>query len=129
MMLILFKIIFTFIVNLTTGTKQFKRLSFKIFTITLILAFQGCSLIHPVPNDKDALSAIRTLMGDDLFHLPDNFIVSEVNVISCKWQESPPGHVCNVNLISAEMPLLGAIKVPMQLRFVKKKDHWKAFIL
>lgn len=128
-MLILFKITFAFVVSLITVAKKLKRICSKIFTITLIFAFQGCSLIHPAPNDKDALSAIRTLMGDDLFHLPDNFIVSEVNVISCKWQESPQGHVCNVNLISAEMPLLGAIKVPMQLRFVKKEDHWKAFIL
>jgi len=118
-----------FVLDRTSVLKQFKRVNLKACTLVVVFALQGCGLIHTAPNDKDALGAIRSLMGYDLFHLPENFIVSEVKVLSCKWQESPQGHICDVNLISTEMPLLGAIKLPMQLRFVKKENQWKAFIL
>jgi hypothetical protein len=97
--------------------------------MALVLAGSGCHLLNPAPNDADALVAVRGIMGEAGISLPQNFQLSNVHIVSCVWQESPDGHVCNVTVVSTELPIIGAVSLPMSFRFAKREGSWKAFIL
>ena len=95
----------------------------------LTFAVSGCQLVNSAPNDGDALVAVRGMMGEAGLQLPQSFQLNNVHIVSCVWQESPDGHVCNVTLVSTELPIIGAASLPMSLRFTKREGRWKAFIL
>ena len=96
--------------------------------LVLTLALGGCKLVNIAPNDADALVAVRGVMGDAGVALPPGFQLANVHVVSCVWQESPEGHLCNITLVSPELPIVGAVSVPMRFRFAKREGRWKAFV-
>ena len=98
--------------------------------LAVVTVLAGCSLLNPAPTNSEALEAVRG-MGDELFgasQLPPGFRLASVVVQQCVKQENPEGHVCDVKLISAEIPVIGAISLPMNLRFAKRDGRWKAFL-
>lgn len=97
--------------------------------LALVVAGSGCQLLNPAPSDADALVAVRGIMGEAGVQLPQSFQLSNVHILSCVRQESPDGHMCNVTLVSTELPIIGAVSLPMSFRFTKREGRWKAFIL
>lgn len=97
--------------------------------VAVALAVSACQLLNFAPDDKDALVAVRGVMGDVGLPLPQSFQLSAVHIVSCVWQETPDGHLCNVTLVSTELPIIGAVSLPMRFRFAKREGRWKAFIL
>lgn len=114
--------------QLAASRRVMRRLA-QCALIALTFAVSGCRLVNPAPNDGDALVAVRGVIGEAGVQLPQSFQLSNVHIVSCVWQESPDGHVCNVTLVSTELPILGAISLPMSFRFTKREGRWKAFIL
>ena len=102
-----------------------------LFVILLFsLASLSCGQINSAPSKKDAEAAIRDMIVQSLgIQLPPGCQLASVTVQACVWQESPDGHVCDVTLVSTEIPVLGAISIPMQLRFAKRGGQWKGFLL
>jgi hypothetical protein len=95
-----------------------------------ILSLVACDLLDGPPSNDDALFAVRGMMQQALAGsaMPAEFQLASVVVDQCVKQTAPEGHVCNVKLVSKEIPILGAIQIPMQLRFVKKEGKWTAFL-
>jgi hypothetical protein len=89
----------------------------------------GCHFINVAPSDADALVAVRAVMGEAGMQLPQSFQLKQVHILSCVWQDSPDGHVCNVTLVSTEIPIIGAITVPMSFRFARRDGQLKAFLM
>lgn len=102
----------------------------SLIALALLATLTGCGLLNPAPTDAEALEAVRG-MGGELFgasQLPPGFRLASVVVQACVKQESPDGHVCDVKLVSAEIPVLGAMSLPMNLRFAKREGRWQAFL-
>jgi hypothetical protein len=93
----------------------------------IVALISGCSFYHPVPNNAQAMEAITNLIGQNGLGLPAGFAPVSVTIKNCVYQEQPDGQVCDVVLISREVPILGAVSIPMQMRFAKRESHWMAF--
>ena len=97
--------------------------------LALGLWLGACSLLDPAPGPEDALSAVRGMLDQPDFRLPPSFQPASVVVKACVKQQTPEGHVCDVVLVSTEMPVLGAISLPMRLRFAQREGRWDAFLM
>lgn len=107
-----------------------KSLSRLLLVTLLGLSLVACDLLDGPPNNDDAFMAVKgmqqALLGTTA---PAEFQLAGVEVGECVKQTAPVGHVCNVKLYSQEIPILGAIQIPMQFRFVKKDGKWTAFLI
>jgi hypothetical protein len=106
---------------------QYATVSVRHLLIGTFILLSGCSLVNTAPSKDDVLVAIRNVTTQ--LNLPSGFHPANATVGSCVWQESPEGHVCDITLVSAEIPLIGAVSVPMRLRFAKRDGRWAAFLL
>lgn len=99
------------------------------YLLCAALALSSCGQINLGPSKKEAEAAVRGLIGQATgIQLPPGCQLANVTIKACVWQESPEGHVCDVTLVSQEMPVIGAISMPMRLRFAKREGRWKAFL-
>lgn len=96
--------------------------------LTVLMAVPACSLLDPPPNDAQALEALRDMGSLTGMSLPPMFSIAAVSVNQCTRQSKPDGHVCDVVLVSQELPILGVIKFPIQMRFIKRDSKWVAFL-
>lgn len=95
---------------------------------TLLAALSGCGLLPGAPNDADALQAVQGLVTESGLPLPAGFQVASAKVQDCAQQDAPEGYRCHVMLASTEIPVVGAISVPMELRFVQRDGRWHAYL-
>ena len=93
--------------------------------LTLLSA---CGVTHPAPDNAQAMEAIANLIGQNGLGLPAGFAPASVTVSNCVYQEQPDGQVCNLVLMSKELPVLGAVSIPMRMRFAKRESRWTAFL-
>lgn len=107
-------------------------MSARALTLAACIAFcpalSGCRLFNAAPNDGEALAAVRGMLGQLGAQLPAGFNLARVVVQQCVRQETPEGHLCDVTLVSTEVPVLGAISLPMRLRLAKREGQWQAFL-
>jgi len=97
--------------------------------MALALGLAGCRYVNTTPNDADALVAVRAVISEAGIQLPHSFQLERVHVVSCFWQESPDGYVCDVTLVATELPIIGAITVPMNFRFARRDGKLHAFLM
>lgn len=102
---------------------------FRIALACIAMAVAGCKNLTSPPNDAEALVAVRTMLDSTGIHLAPGFAVSGVQVHRCEYQDSPAGHVCELTLLSAEIPVLGILQLPTRMRFVRRANTWVAFLL
>jgi len=95
---------------------------------TGLITLTACGLLPGAPSDADALQAVQSLVSDTGLPLPSGFQVASAKVQDCAQQDSPEGYRCHVVLASTEIPVVGAISVPMELRFVQRDGRWRAFL-
>lgn len=90
----------------------------------------ACDVLDGPPNNEQAKAAVNAMMQQATLGVatPADFQLETVVVDQCVKQDAPAGHVCNVKLVSKEIPILGAIQIPLQLRFVKKEGNWTAYL-
>lgn len=97
-----------------------------LFALGLLV---GCS--NP-PTDEQATTAVKKLLEEGGaavgYALPAFAKIQSVKVSQCADAAPLDGQLCAVSVISEEVPLLGAMVVPVTLRFVKRSDGWKAFL-
>lgn len=99
------------------------------FLLFVSLALSGCEQVRQGPGKKDVEAAIHGMIGDATgIQLPPGYKLAMVSVKGCVWQDSPEGHVCDIVLVSSEMPVIGAISIPVRLRFAKRSGQWKGFL-
>ncbi len=123
----LFDIMFYFSSHIVL-TKYARSFAWQ-FIVLVSLTLSGCGQMNSGPNKKEAEAAIRGMIGQALgIQLPPGCQLANVTVNACVWQERPEGHVCDVTLVSTEVPVIGAISIPMRLRFAKRGDQWKGFL-
>ena len=92
----------------------------------LALLLSGCGLLAPKPSNQEAMIAVRAMLGQ--VGVPNGFVLASVTINSCVNQESPAGQLCDVTLLSTELPILGAISLPMRFRFAQRDGRWAAFL-
>ena len=109
--------------------RHFLRRAAQVSAMALVLASGGCRLVNVAPNNADALLAVRDVISEAGIPLPQSFQLKQVQVVSCVWQDSPDGHMCNVTLVSTELPIIGSISLPMSFRFARRNGQWKAFLM
>lgn len=106
-----------------------KSLNRLLFVALAGLSLVACDLLDGHPNNDEALIAVRGMQQAALgAAAPAEFQLAGVEVGECVKQTAPVGHVCNVKLYSQEIPILGAIQIPMQLRFVNTNGKWTAYL-
>lgn len=104
-----------------------KRLLGLVLGASMVLA--SCDWWHEKPSAQQAQAAIGAwAMEAGLQNLPAGFSIDKVVMSDCTWQEAPAGQLCNVVLISKAVPILGAVSVPLKLRFVQSEGTWRAFM-
>lgn len=96
--------------------------------LSVMVTLSACSLLDPPPTDAQALKAIQEMGSLSGIDLPPMFSVAGISITQCIRQSQPSGHVCEVLLLSQEIPILGVVKVPLQLRFSKRDSKWVAFL-
>lgn len=89
----------------------------------------ACGPSDAPPGNEDALNAVRHMLSQPSGAPVLAFAVAAVHVAQCVRQAEPAGYRCNVELFSAEMPVLGVVRLPMSLRFVARGGQWNAFVL
>jgi hypothetical protein len=93
------------------------------------LLLSGCS---GVPSDEEATFAVRSLLANGGkitgMALPSSLGISEVKVGDCADAKPLDGRYCAVKIVSEEVPIIGAIAIPITLRFSKRGDSWTAFL-
>jgi hypothetical protein len=97
-----------------------------------LLGLTACDLLHEKPSAQEAQVAISAWVqeaGLQSQNVPAGFQLAKIVMKDCVWQESPEGQVCSILLVSNELPILGAVSVPVQLRFAKRQGVWKAYLL
>lgn len=92
------------------------------------LGLTACGLLPGAPNDADALQAVQSLVAQTGLPLPAGFQVAGAKVQDCAKQEPIEGYRCHVMLASTDIPVVGAISVPMELRFVQRDGRWYAYL-
>lgn len=100
--------------------------------VMALLGLAACDLLHEKPSGQEAQAAISAWVqeaGLQSQNLPAGFQLAKIVMKDCAWQESPEGQVCTVLLVSNEIPILGAVSLPVQLRFAKRQGVWKAYLL
>ncbi|GIZ51118.1 hypothetical protein [Noviherbaspirillum aridicola] len=89
----------------------------------------GCS---SPPSEAEAATAVRRLFFEagGMFGaaVPFGAIPSSVNLGNCLKQDAPAGHVCDVLVVTEEVPVVGALSLPMTLRFAKGEQGWQAYL-
>lgn len=99
------------------------------YLLCVTLVVSSCGQINSGPSKKEAEAAVRGLIGQATgIQLPPGSQLANVTIKACVWQESPEGHVCDVTLVSTEMPVIGAVSIPMRLRFAKRNGRWTTFL-
>ena len=102
---------------------------FGVALACIAMAVAGCTNLTSPPNDAEALMAVRAMLDSTAIHLTPVFAVSGVQVHQCKYQNSPAGHVCELTLLSVEIPVVGVLQLPARMRFVSRANTWVAFLL
>lgn len=93
------------------------------------LMLVGCS---NSPNEQEATAAVRaTIAGGGKLagvQLPSSVGIKRVTVGECVDSTPLEGKYCAVNIVSEEIPVLGAVAVPARLRFAKRDGAWQVFL-
>lgn len=101
----------------------------NLFPFVVVALLAGCS---NAPSDIDAAEATKKFLADGGklmgVAVPANVGISAVKVLQCKDATPLEGHYCQVNVVSNELPLLGAIAIPVTARFSKKQGNWHMFL-
>ena len=94
-----------------------------------VLSLTGCS---GPPSEAEAAAAVRRLFADagSMFgaQVPIGTVPSTIHIGECLKQDVPAGHVCRVTVVTEEIPVVGAISLPMTLRFAKGEHGWQAYL-
>lgn len=104
------------------------RLATATAAAAALVALSACSLLPGAPNDAEALQAVQGLVTETGLPLPAGFQVASAKVQDCAQQDAPEGYRCHVTLSSTDIPVVGAISVPMELRFVQRDGRWRAYL-
>lgn len=94
----------------------------------MVLGLSACGLLPGAPNDADALQAVQGMLADTGLPLPAGFQLASAKVQDCTQQDAPEGYRCSVTLSSKDIPIVGAVSVPVQLRFVQRDGRWQAYL-
>ncbi len=84
------------------------------------------------PTNDDATLAVKQLLlnGGKFadIALPESVGVRSVKIGKCVDAEPLDGQYCDINIVSEEVPVLGAIVIPLTVRFAKRPSGWEVFL-
>ncbi len=109
--------------------KKMQCAVFRALALCSVVLLSACS---GRPSSSEATDAVRRLLADGGklagLSLPSTVGIKTVDVVECVDAKPLDGHYCATNVVSEEVPILGAVAVPMTLRFAKREKSWVAFV-